>query len=345
MTNTITAPYIHTNKGISERPKDWAIAILPVLIWSVYMFGARVITLCAVGALFALGFDYPVRRFILKAEKGVCLDFMAGIYGILAVFMMPVTVPLFMPVVSSALVVIAKNVRIIRGKRLFNPFVFSAAVLNLAFPSVMTAYTRPFAYFGALDLVIDQRLMQGYRVISPLEYMADGSVYEDGVIAQFYGFASGHIGEIAVCAMIISIAWLIFRKEASFMGTIALLFPILLLALTFPSSDAESNYYAYSVILSGSIVFLSVFAMNESHTMPVTDAGKIITGAICGILIFVFRKFSGGFEWGYFIVLAMNIVSPFIEILTKPRNIDKYIFTYKKKAKPQEEDLQVNNEE
>ena len=320
MSETITAPYIHTNKDINERPKDWGIALLPVLIWSVFMFGARVISLSVVGAGFSLGFDYLTRRFALKNEKGARLDFMALVYGILAIFAMPVTVPLFMPIVSSALVVTAKNIRVIRGKRLFNPFIFSSAVLNLLFPSIMTAFTRPFAYFSAFDFVIDPKLMAGYRVISPLQYMADGSVYEDGVIAQFYGFASGHIGEIAVAAMILSLIWLAFRKEADPMGTIAVIFTILLLGLAFPSGDAESNYYAYSVILSGGIVFISVFAMNESHTVPLTPLGKILFGAVCGILIFIFRKVFGGIEFGYYIVLALNAVSPFIETMTRPKD-------------------------
>lgn len=343
MTNkTVVAPYIHTDKDANERVKDWAVALLPMLIWCVFIFGARVITLCIVGAVFSLGLDYPVRRFILKFPKNTCIDLMACIYGILAVFMMPVTVPLFMPIVSSALVVIAKNIRVIRRKRLFNPFVFSAAVLNIAFPSIMTAFTKPFAYFSAFDIIIDQKLMQGYRVISPLQYMADGSVYEDGVLAQFYGFASGHIGEIAVIAMILSLIWLAFRKEADWMGTVAVIFPILLLALTFPSDDAESNYYAYSVILSGSIVFLSVFGMNESHTVPLTSAGRIIFGAVLGSLIFLFRKVSGGFEYGYYILLVLNVVSPFIEMLTKPKNLDK---KKPKKAVPKKVSAQVSNEE
>ena len=323
MTNKITAPYIHTNMDINERVKDWGIALLPVMIWSVFMFGARVITLSAAGALFALLLDYPVRHYILKMPKGARLDLMAAVYGILAVFMMPVTVPLFMPIVSSALVVVAKNIRAIRGKRLFIPFVFSAAVLNIAVPKLMTAFTRPLAYFSAFDFVIDPKLIENYRVISPLQYMADGSVYEDGVIAQFYGFASGHIGEIAVFAMIFSLVWLAFKKEADLYGVIAALFPILLLALIFPSDDAESNYYAYSVILSGSIVFLSVFAMNESYTVPLTSVGRVIFGIIFGVTVFIFRKTNGGFEWGYYIILVLNIISPFIERLTKPQNFKR----------------------
>lgn len=343
MTNNIYAPYIHTEKTINDRVIDWAIALLPVFVWSIFMFGARVISLCLVGGIFAILLDFPVRAFILKMPKGSKIDFMAAIYGILTVFMMPVTVPLFMPVVSSALVVLAKNIRAIKGKRLFNPFVFSAAVLNLVFPKVMTAFTKPFAYFSAFSFVLDPKLVDNYRVISPLQYMADGSVYEDGVLAQLYGFASGNIGEIAVAAMVLSLIWLIYKKEADFYGTVAVIFTVLLLALAFPSNDAESNYYAYAVILSGSIVFLSVFGINESHTVPLTFFGRIITGVLLGALIFLFRKIIGGFDCGYLILLVLNVASPFIEMLT--RSTDKKKPKQKTKKKPiKDEGLQTSNE-
>lgn len=312
-------PYIHTDETHNSHAKIWLVALAPILVWSVYMFGARVLTLCTVGAISALALDYPIQRFVFKRERGARLDIMAAVYAVLAVFSMPVAVSLWLPIISSILVVFAKNLRAIRKKRLFNPFVFSAAVMSLAFKSQMTAFTRPFAYFSPFSINLDSALVDGYRVISPLQYMADGSVYEDGVIAQMYGFASGNIGEIAVAAIAIAFIWMIVRKQADWKGTLAFLAPILLLALALPSDDAESNYYAYSVLLSGGIIFLSVFAMNEKQTVPLTDLGRIIFGAVCGIAVFFLRKYAGGFEWGYFVILAMNILSPFIEMLTKPK--------------------------
>ena len=326
-----TAPYIHTKRNGNERVADWAIALLPVFIWSIFMFGGRVAMLCIIGAGFSLGLDYPVRRYILKYQGAVCFDFMSCIYGVLAVFSMPVTVPLFAPVVSSALVVFAKNFKVIKSKRLFNPFIFSAAVMNLVFPKMMTAFTRPFAYFSAFDFVIDPKLMEHYRVISPLQYMSDGSVFEDGVFAQLYGFASGNMGEIAVVAILMGAIYLAFRKEANLYSTVAVVFPILLLSLAFPSEDAESNYFAYSLILSGAIVFISTFGVNEKHTIPLTKSGQIILSVLCGILIFVFRKASGEAVWDYGVLLALNALSPIIELVTKP-NFFKTLSTPNKKA-------------
>ena len=318
-----SAPYVHTDKSSLFRGYIWLSAITPILIWSIYMFGVRALSLCVICGGLSLGLDYLVQTYLFKIKKGGRLDMMSLVYGILAAFSMPVTVSFIVPIIGAMLVVIAKNARIIRGKRLFNPFVFSAAVLNLCFKAQMTRFTRPFAYFSPFDFSLDPKLVSGYRVISPLQYMADGSVYEDGVLAQLYGYASGCIGEIAVAAMILSLIWLCIRKEADWRGTVSMLFPILVLSLIFPSSDAESNFYAYSVILSGAIFFLSVFATNESCTVPQTKSGRYIFGAVLGGLLFLLRKSGAQIELGYFAVLLLNVVSPFIEMLTKPQFKEK----------------------
>ena len=312
------APYVHTDITNTAKSTEWLIALLPMLIWSVYAFGARVITLCAISAVLSLALDFALRYFLYGTPIKTSIDIMTAVYGILCVFSMPVTVPLWMPMIASVFVVIAKNVRVFRGKRLFNPYIFPTALLYLCFNAKMTCFTRPFAYFSATSFSIDQRLIDGYRVISPLQYMADGSVYEDGVLAQLYGYASGNIGEIAVAAMLLSLLWLCIRKEADWKSSVAMLAPLLLLSLVFPSDDAESNYYAFSIILSGAIPFISVFAVNESNTVPITKNGRLIFAFSCGVLIFLTRKIGNGFEWGYYIVLLMNIASPFIERFTKP---------------------------
>ncbi len=316
-----SAPFVHTEKTVFSHAAEWLVAIAPVLIWSVYMYGARVITICLLCASFSVGFDYLVRRFLLKRNGNDCFDPMTGIYGVLTAFMMPVAVSLWVPIIGALFVVIAKNIRVIRAKRLFNPFVFSALMLHLCFSSQMTAFTRPFAYFNAFSLSIEDKLLESYRVISPLQYMADGSVYEDGVFAQLYGFASGNIGEIAVAAMIISLIWLCIRKEADWKGVVAFLVPILLLSLALPSDDAESEYYAYSMLLSGAICFLAVFAMNEKQTLPMTSSGRIIFGAVGGSVTFLLHRYVGGFEWGYLVILALNAISPFLEMITRPKAI------------------------
>ena len=195
---------------------------------------------------------------------------------------------------------------------------------GLVFRGATGTFTRPFAYFGAFDMIVDPRLIRGYRVISPLQYMANGNVYEDGIYAQLYGYASGNLGEIAVCALFLALAWLAVRKRADIASTAAMLVTVILLALALPSADAESNFYAFSLLFSGAIVFISVFALNDPFTAPATKRCRRVCAVICGAIAFVLRRYSGaGFETAYYALLAVNVISPWLERFLLPRPLGK----------------------
>lgn len=312
-----SGPFIKTKENHNSKALDYLVALSPITVWSVFIFGARALMLVLISVLFASTLDYLTQRFIYKRQSGVRFDVSTVVYAVLSVFMIPVSAPLWLPMLSAVLVVFAKNVRVFRARRLFNPFVFQAALLNIFFPKIMTAFTRPFAYFSAFDLTIDPILLDHYRVISPLQYMADGSVYEDGVMAQLYGFASGNIGEIAVFAIIVSALWLFYRKAADASLTFIAVFPVIILALIFPSADAESAFYAYSTVLSGSLVFLSLFAVNEDCTVPQTKTGRMLFSFLLGVLTFALRKTGVAFDWSYAVILVLNVASPYIDLLIR----------------------------
>ena len=313
------APFVRDHKTRLNHATDMLIALIPALIWSVYIFGARVITICSVCAVFCFGFDYLIKRFIMREPALRRLDPYNAVYGILAAFTLPVTAPMWMPVLTALFTVFAKNLCYPGGRRIFNPYIFAAAVNQLLFRGTVTVFTRPLAYFNAFTFSLDEKLVSGYRVISPLQQMADGSVYEDGVIPQLVGYASGAIGEIAVTAMILGLGWMLIRGRAKLHGTLTFIAVIFVLAYIFPSDDAETVYYVFSLMFTGAITLIAVFALNDGMTTPLTGTGLVIAGAFCGVIVFVGRKFGGGFEWGYYAVLAVNVFAPVLEKYTSPR--------------------------
>ena len=242
----------------------------------------------------------------------------------LAAFTLPAAVPFYVALFSGALCGAAMHIRLYKHRRSFCPYILSAAVTGLVFRGATGTFTRPFAYFGAFDMIVDPRLIRGYRVISPLQYMANGNVYEDGIYAQLYGYASGNLGEIAVCALFLALAWLAVRKRADIASTAAMLVTVILLALALPSADAESNFYAFSLLFSGAIVFISVFALNDPFTAPATKRCRRVCAVICGAIAFVLRRYSGaGFETAYYALLAVNVISPWLERFLLPRPLGK----------------------
>lgn len=313
--------FAHTAEPAYGGALDLLVAALPVLVWSVFLFGARVITISLLCAAASAAAD-TAAAFLLR--RRLRADPYAAVFGLLAAFTLPAAVPFYVALFSGALCGAAMHIKLYKHRRSFCPYILSAAVTGLVFRGATGTFTRPFAYFGAFDMIVDPRLIRGYRVISPLQYMANGSVYEDGIYAQLYGYASGNLGEIAVCALFLALAWLAVRKRADIASTAAMLVTVILLALALPSADAESNFYAFSLLFSGAIVFISVFALNDPFTAPATKRCRRVCAVICGAIAFVLRRYSGaGFETAYYALLAVNVLSPWLERFLLPRPLGK----------------------
>ena len=313
--------FAHTAEPAYGGALELLVAALPVLVWSVFLFGARVITISLLCAAASAAAD-TAAAFLLR--RRLRADPYAAVFGLLAAFTLPAAVPFYVALFSGALCGAEMNIRLYKHRRCFCPYILSAAVTGLVFRGATGTFTRPFAYFGAFDMIVDPRLIRGYRVISPLQYMANGNVYEDGIYAQLYGYASGNLGEIAVCALFLALAWLAVRKRADIASTAAMLVTVILLALALPSADAESNFYAFSLLFSGAIVFISVFALNDPFTAPATKRCRRVCAVICGAIAFVLRRYSGaGFETAYYALLAVTVISPWLERFLLPRPLGK----------------------
>lgn len=317
----VFSPFTRTQGTRLDLSLDLTIALLPVLIWSVFLFGARVITLCAVSVASCFLFDFLVLRFLIKQEVRYCFNSINTPIGLMCAFIMPVSVPMWVPLLGGMIAVFARHFRPFRRKQLFHPVMLAAGMLNLCCSDVMTVFTRPFAYFNAFSPTLDPVLVNNYRVISPLMYMADGSVYEDGVIAQIYGFASGCMGEVAVAAIALGCAYLVFRKRLPLYGALGYLGVIAIAAALFPSADAETNYYVFSVLLSGGTVFIAAFSLADGNTTPVSSAGKLLFGILAGIISFLLRGVLSGQEGGYYAVLILNLCTPIIDRLLPVRPV------------------------
>ena len=140
-----SAPFARTAETRLSYAADYLVAAAPMLVWSVYIFGARVLTICAISVFVCFALDFAAQKFVFHAAKRACFDPMNAVYGLLAAFTIPVAAPLWIPAVAAAFATFAKNLRLPSGKRIFNPYIFSAAAMNIIFRQSMTCFTRPLA--------------------------------------------------------------------------------------------------------------------------------------------------------------------------------------------------------
>lgn len=320
--------FVRSPRNKSALALDLFIALLPAAVWAVYLYGGRAAMLMILCGLCCAALDFPVQKFICRTSVQDALSPFAFLTGVLTAFWFPVTVPLWMCALAAVPVVACRAFFKYFGHRLFSSSVFSAVLMHLFFPQYMERYTPPFAYFPAFPINLDPALVEYYRVRTPLGILQNGTLYEDGTIPQLYGFASGAIGAVGVTCLLLGGVWLLVRRLLSISATGAYALTLLVLAMAFAPDDAEMLGYAWLYLLSGGITLVGVFALNDPATLPRTELGKMLYGMISGVLTLVFRNTFGG-EGAMAAVLAVGLLSPLLELVTKPRN---YYATRKKKA-------------
>ena len=74
----------------------------------------------------------------------------------------------------------------------------------------------------------------------------------------------------------------------------------------------------YQILAGG--VFLGAFFMATDYaTTPISTTGKIVFGLGCGLITFVIRRFGSFPEGVSFSILLMNVLTPYIEQLTRTK--------------------------
>ena len=96
----------------------------------------------------------------------------------------------------------------------------------------------------------------------------------------------------------------------SFVGTV---FAVMLIA-----GNGSLNFAAYQV-LTGGLLLGAIFMATDYTTSPMSLKGKIIFGIGCGLITCFIRLFGSLHEGVSYAILIMNLFSPLIDRLTRPR--------------------------
>lgn len=94
-------PHISTKDDVSTIMYDVILALMPAMIAGAYLFGYRAIIIVLISVLSSVAFEILWNKALNKQPS--TNDLTAVVSGILLGFNMPVTVPLWMPVVGSFL--------------------------------------------------------------------------------------------------------------------------------------------------------------------------------------------------------------------------------------------------
>ncbi len=275
------------------------IALLPAWGAAVYFFGLRVIPLTAVCIGSCIFFEY-VCRAMMKRSNTIG-DLSAVVTGLILAMNLPSTLPYWMAVIGSFIaIVIVKQLFGGLGQNFANPAITARIVLMISFPAAMTKWVEPFTH-------TDLDAISGATPL-PLAGTDNAVSYLD----LFLGKTGGCLGETCALALLIGGLYLAARK------IISLAAPLSFIGSLFILSWISGSDPVYQILAGG--VFLGAFFMATDYaTTPITTKGKIVFGLGCGIITFIIRRFGSYPEGVSFSILLMNVLTPYIEQLTRTK--------------------------
>ena len=292
-----SSPHIHTRDSSRRIMLDVIIALLPAAIAGVVLFGAKALTLIAACVISAVVSEALFN--ILAHKKQTVGDLSAVVTGLLLALNLSTNVAIWQCVVGTVFaIVVVKCLFGGLGKNFANPAITGRVFMLLAFSSVAG---------GAKPAVVEL-----VSSATPLELLAQGAENTPSLMELFLGLHGGAIGETCCLALLIGFAWLLFRRVIKWHVPVIFIGTVFVLYLVFTGSFQM----ALAEILAGGLFIGAIFMATDYVTSPITLKGKMVFALGCGLVTFVIRYFCAYPEGVSFSILAMNILTPYIEKFT-----------------------------
>lgn len=289
--NRFKAPHIRTKRTTKSIMLDVIIALLPSIFVATYFFGLRVLLLTLVTVAASVLSEYVIQKSFKKKLR--VRDLSAVVTGMLIAMNLPVGFPFWMAIIGAIFaIVIVKEIFGGIGQNFMNPALTARALLLVMWPAQTGTFT-----------------WDGVATATPLS----GKPFS--LLNLFIGQIPGSFGEVSKLAILIGLAYLIYRNVVNLRMPIAYILTCAAL-LYLLKYDIEDTIYQ---LMSGGIIFAAVFMITDYSTSPMSPKGQYIYVIGAAILTVVIRLYGGYPEGVSFAIIIMNVFVPLIDKYVRPR--------------------------
>ncbi len=289
------APHITSADSTQKIMQRVCIAMVPTLIASVFIFGVNSLILTAVTVAACVFFEWAYCK--LMGREIPIADFSAVVTGMLLAFNLPATLPWWMAIVGAFIaIVIVKQLFGGLGYNFANPAIVARIALAVGFASRMANYPKPANGIDALA--------------SATPLAVSGQLGAGEYVTLLLGNHGGVLGETCAITILLGGIYLIVTKVISPMIPVTYLATVAVLSVCFGLDPIVQ-------LLSGGLMLGAFFMATDYVTSPTTDKGKLIFGIGLGFITMMIRKFGTMNEGVSFAILLMNLLVPYIDVLTR----------------------------
>lgn len=300
------------------------VSLLPLLLFSIYLFGFRTLFLLAVVLVTGIACEYAFMRLVTSDKTKVSEAVLVSC--LLFTLSLPPATPYWVAMVGIAFgIIFGKAAFGGFGKNIFNPALVGRCMIYIAFPAYMTVnWSRPFTGFpGGLI-----QYSGGVDVMTMATPILD--LNNEGIRAPtldlFTGFIPGSLGETSALLILLAAIYLLVTKTASWkimVGTAA----SFLLGGTILYATGVVEADPVFMLLSGGFLYGTVFMTTDPVSAPSHETAKWLYGILIGLSTLVIRSFSLFTEGIMFAILIANSFAPLIDRQVKLMSSKKKVTT------------------
>nr|WP_298410225.1 NADH:ubiquinone reductase (Na(+)-transporting) subunit B [uncultured Halomonas sp.] len=288
----------------------------PGSIWANFVLGASYF-LPIYLVTFVVGGFWEV---LFAVKRGHEINEGFFVSSVLYALILPATIPLWQVALGITFgIVIGKEIFGGTGKNFLNPALTGRAFLYFAYPAQISGdavWVAADGYTGAtaLSMVVTDGM--------------PGMTEQYSWMDAFLGFVPGSVGEVSTLAILLGAAVLLLTRIASwrimlgvFLGMVGMS-----LLLNLIGSDTNSMFAMpwYWHLVVGGFAFGLVFMATDPVSASMTNPGKLIFGALIGVMTVLIRVVNPAFPEGIMLaILFANLFAPLIDHFVVQANIKR----------------------
>ncbi len=316
------SPHAHGTDSVESNMRGVIIALVPALLVSFAFFGLGSVVICLSSVAACMFFEWAISKYVMHREPTLT-DSSAILTGLLLGMNLPSNLPIWMVIIGALIAIgVGKMTFGGLGCNIFNPALVGRCFLLVSFPAAMTTWPKEYQWTAYIDAETGATPLSLMKTAikngdaSVLEQMPSSIDLLLGNVQN--GMGAGTIGEVCALALLIGLAYMLWKKIITWHIPVSILVTVFALAgLLHLANPVYAN--PIQVLLTGGLMLGAIFMATDYVTSPMTAKGQIIYGVGIGVLTVVIRNWGAYPEGMSFAILIMNAFTPLINNYVKPK--------------------------
>ncbi|MGZ8248254.1 electron transport complex subunit RsxD [Methylomagnum sp.] len=333
---TSSAPHLAPPSSTRQIMREVLAALLPGLAALVWQFGPGVLIQCFIAVAVATSAEAAALTLRRRAIAPTLQDYSAVLTAMLLAVSLPPLAPWWMTAFGAAFaILIGKQVYGGLGHNPFNPAMVGYAVLLVSFPQPMTAWLpplelnlHPLDFAETWQAIFSRELppnlsFDALAMATPLDttktQLGQQVSLDEIHAAGIFAGIGGRGWQWVNLGFLLGGLWMLRRRLIGWQIPAGFLGALFGVALVFFLLDPASHPTPLFQLFSGATLLGAFFIATDPVSAATTPKGRLIYGALMGLLVFVIRAWGGYPDGVAFAVLLLNLAAPTIDHYTRPR--------------------------